>query len=61
MPNIANMLGVIATYKLIGNDHINAININTFLDFKEEMIAKQAGRHSMINVFNMGSKPVALE
>lgn len=49
------MFGVIATYKLIGNDHIKAININNFLEITEEMMAKQAGRHSMINVFNMGS------
>lgn len=61
MPNKANMLGVIVTYRLIGNDHMKAININNFLDFKEEMIAKQAGRHSMIKVFNMGSISVALE
>lgn len=55
------MLGVMATYKLIGNDHMNAININNFLDIKEEMIAKQAGRHSMINIFNVGSISVAFE
>lgn len=50
-----------ATYKLIGNDHMKAININIFLDINEEIIAKQAGRHSMINVFNMGSLSVAFE
>ena len=55
------MLGVIVTYKLIGNDHMKAININTFLDIKEESIAKQAGRHNMIKVFNMGSILVASE
>jgi hypothetical protein len=31
---------------------MKAININTFLDFKEEMIAIQAGRYSIIKVFN---------
>lgn len=55
------MLRVMATYKLIGNDHMKAININNFLDIKEEMIAKHAGRHSMINVFNMGSISVGIE
>ena len=55
------MLGVIVTYKLIGNDHIKAININTFLEIKEEIIAKQAGRQSMINIFNMGSISFAFE
>jgi hypothetical protein len=54
------MLEVIVTYKLIGNDHMKAINMNIFLDFKEDMIAKQAGRHSIIKVFNMGSISVAL-
>lgn len=55
------MLGVMATYKLIGNDHMKAINMNNFLVIKEEVMAKQAGRHSMINVFNMGSISVAFE
>ena len=55
------MLGVIVTYKLIGNEHMKAINMNTFLDFKEEMIAKHAGRHSMIKVFNIDSISFGLE
>ena len=55
------MLRVIVTYKLIGNDHMKAININVFFDIKEEMIAKQAGRHNMKKVFNMGSMSVAFE
>jgi hypothetical protein len=55
------MLGVIATYKLIGNDHMKATIINTFLDIKEGMMAKQAGRQSIINVFNMDSILVAFE
>lgn len=55
------MLGVMATYKLIGNDHMKAININDFLVITEEFIAKQAGRHSMMNKFNLGSISVAFE
>lgn len=55
------MLGVIVTYKLIGNDHIKAINNNTFLEIKEEIIVKQAGIHSMKNVFKMGSISVVFE
>ena len=55
MPNKANMLGVIIQYKLIGNDHTKAININTFFDFTEEIIAKQAGRTNIIKVFKIGS------
>jgi len=50
-----------ATYKLIGNDHMKAINMNNFLDIIEEMIAKQAGRHIMIDVFNMDSISVVFE
>ena len=61
MPNKANMLVVRITYKLIGNDHMKAININALLDFKEEMIAKQPGRQSMIKVFNIGSISVGFE
>ena len=60
MPYRANRLGVRVTYKLIGNDHMKAININTLLNFKEEIIATQAGRHSIIKVFNMGSISVAV-
>jgi hypothetical protein len=55
------MLGVIATYKLIGNDQMKANNINIFLEFIEEMIAIQAGRHSMIKVLNIGSLSFSLE
>ena len=55
------MLGVIAIYKLIDSDHMKTININDFLNIKEEMIAKHAGRHSMINVFNTGSISVVFE
>jgi hypothetical protein len=32
------MLGVMATNKLIGNDHMKAININDFLVIIEEMM-----------------------
>jgi hypothetical protein len=49
------MLGVIAVYILIGNDHIKAISINPFLDTREEIMAKHAGRQIMKKVFNMGS------
>lgn len=49
------MPGVMAIYKLIGNAHKKAININNFLDIIDEMIAKQAGRNNMMNVFTMGS------
>lgn len=61
MPNKANILGVIVTYTLTGNDQIKAININVFLRFKDEMIAKQAGRHSMKKVFNTGATSVVFE
>lgn len=44
-----------ARYRLIGNAHMKEININNFLVFKEEVIAKQAGRNNMMNVFIMGS------
>lgn len=60
-PNKANMLGVMATYKLNGSDHMKAITINDFLNIKAETMAKQAGRHSVINIFNIGSKLVVFE
>jgi len=48
--NQAKIPGVSITYKLIGNDQTNAINMRVFLFMKEEMIAKQAGRHNVTNV-----------
>ncbi|WP_264760460.1 hypothetical protein [Neobacillus rhizosphaerae] len=40
---------------------MKAISINTFLEFKEEMIAIQAGRYSIIKVFDMGSISLSFE
>jgi spore maturation protein CgeB len=48
--NKANRPGVKTTYKLIGKDHIKERNIKICLDFKAEIIAKQAGRPNMTNV-----------
>jgi hypothetical protein len=48
--NQAKIPGASIKYKLIGKDQINAINIRYFLFMKEEMIAKQAGRHNITNV-----------
>ncbi|MEK3889498.1 hypothetical protein [Bacillus sp. FSL K6-3431] len=61
MPNNANMLRVKIRYKLIGSDHKKDMNMNTFLELNEEMMAKQAGRNSIIKVFTMGSISVPLE
>lgn len=55
------MPGVMAIYKLIGNAHRKAINIKSFLDIIDEVIAKQAGRNNMMNVFIMGSISTAFE
>jgi hypothetical protein len=54
-PNKANIPGVPIKYKLIGNDHKNAINIKNFFDVKEEMIAKLAGRNNIRNVITAKS------
>jgi len=48
--NQANIPGVSITYKLIGKDQINAINMRYFLFMNEETIAKHAGRHNVTNV-----------
>lgn len=55
------MPGVMTIYKLIGNAHKKAININNLLDIIDEVMAKQAGRNNMMNVFIMGSISTAFE
>jgi hypothetical protein len=55
IPNIAKIPGVRTKYKLNGNDHTKAININDCFDVIDEMIAKQAGRNNIKIVFNIGS------
>lgn len=60
-PNKAKIPGVRTKYRLKGNDHTKAININDCLDIREEKIAKQAGRNNIKNVFTIGSVPFRFE
>lgn len=60
-PNKAKIPGVPIKYKLIGNDHKNAISIKKVLDVKEAMIATQAGRNNVRNVFTNGLNSFPLE
>jgi hypothetical protein len=55
IPNKAKIPGVSIKYKLNGNDHTKAININECLDVNEEIIAKHAGRNNIKKVFIIGS------
>ncbi|MNW10547.1 hypothetical protein D3C71_2077900 [compost metagenome] len=52
IPNILNILGVIAVYRLIGSDQTNAINIREGLLITDANKATQAGIKSMSKVMN---------
>ena len=53
-PNNAKIPGVRTKYKLNGNDHTKAININPRLENITAISAKQAGRNNMENVITIG-------
>ncbi|WP_430786988.1 hypothetical protein VBD025_15275 [Virgibacillus flavescens] len=61
IPNKIKILGVKTKYKLMGNDHKNDISIKKFLDVKEAIIARQAGRNNIKNVINIGPTPLGSE